>query len=145
MVIFLIAVALWSAVFIRGWCLCRSNRERIRPDIIPVFMSMVWEEIRYPISVLPFLWALSACLSTAWKVSKYGVFSGPYFPAFRLNTKRYVVSLRIQSECGKYGPEKTPRLDTFHAVFVSMFLFTSMFPVIYGIEIKTLYEIDSRI
>ena len=33
---------------------------------------------------------------TAWKVSKYGIFSGP-------NT-------------GKYGPEKTPYLDTFHAV-----------------------------
>ena len=25
-------------------------------------------------------------LCTAWKVSKYGVFSGPYFPAFGLNT-----------------------------------------------------------
>ena len=34
---------------------------------------------------------------------KYGVFSGPYFPAFGLNT-------------GKYGPEKTPYLDTFHTV-----------------------------
>ena len=33
---------------------------------------------------------------TAWKVSKYGFFSGP-------NT-------------GKYGPEKTSYLDTFHAV-----------------------------
>ena len=30
--------------------------------------------------------------STAWKVSKYGVFSGPYFPTFGLNTKRYVFS-----------------------------------------------------
>ena len=28
-------------------------------------------------------------LITAWKVSKYGVFSGPYFPAFRLNTDIY--------------------------------------------------------
>ena len=37
----------------------------------------------------------------AWKVSKYGVISGPYFPAFGLNTERYFVSLRIQSECGK--------------------------------------------
>ena len=26
---------------------------------------------------------------TAWKVFKYGVISGPYFPAFGLNTKRY--------------------------------------------------------
>ena len=41
--------------------------------------------------------------STAWKVSKYGVLSGPYFPAFGLNT-------------GKYGPEITPHLDTFHAL-----------------------------
>ena len=41
-------------------------------------------------------WRLKA--DTAWKVSKYGVFSGP-------NT-------------GKYGPEKTLYLDTFHAVCV---------------------------
>ena len=37
---------------------------------------------------------------TAWKVSKYEVFSGPYFPVF--------------------GPEKSPYLDAFHAVWVSM-------------------------
>ena len=42
-------------------------------------------------------------MMTAGKVSKYGVFSGPYFPVFGLNT-------------GKHGPEKTPYLDTFHAV-----------------------------
>ena len=41
---------------------------------------------------------------TAWKVSKYGNFSGPYFPPFGLNA-------------GKYGPEKTPYLDTFYAVW----------------------------
>ena len=37
------------------------------------------------------------------KFPKYGVFSGPYFPVFGLNT-------------GKYGPEKPPYLDIFHAV-----------------------------
>ena len=55
-----------------------------------------------------FLKCLSLCLSkrnTAWKVSKNRVFSGPYFPVFGLNT-------------GKYGPEKTPYLDIFHAVIV---------------------------
>ena len=36
-------------------------------------------------------------------MSKCGVFSGPYFPALGLNT-------------GKYGLEKTPYLDTIHAV-----------------------------
>ena len=44
-------------------------------------------------------------LTIAWKVSKYGVFSVTYFPVFSLNT-------------GKYGPEKTPYLDTFHVVNV---------------------------
>ena len=41
--------------------------------------------------------------NTAWKVSKYGVISGLYFRIFGLNT-------------GKYGPEITRYLDTFHAV-----------------------------
>ena len=36
-------------------------------------------------------------------VSKYGAFSGSHFSAFGMNT-------------GKYGPEKTPYLGTFHAV-----------------------------
>ena len=45
---------------------------------------------------------VSSNQSTVWKKSKYGVFSGPYFPVLGLNT-------------GKYGPEKTPYLDTFYA------------------------------
>ena len=40
---------------------------------------------------------------TAWKVSKYGDFPGLYFPVFSPNA-------------GKHGPEKSPYLDTFHAV-----------------------------
>ena len=36
-------------------------------------------------------------------MSKYGLFSGPYFPVFGVNTEIY-------------GPEKTPYFDTFHAV-----------------------------
>ena len=44
-----------------------------------------------------------SCEFTVWKVSKYGVFSGPYFP----------VSSRNTGEC---GPEKTPCLDTFHVM-----------------------------
>ena len=38
-------------------------------------------------------------------MSKYGVFSDPYFPVFSSNT-------------GKYGPEKIPYLDTFYVVNV---------------------------
>ena len=40
------------------------------------------------------------------KVSKYGVFSSLYFPAFGLNRERYGLSLRIQSECGKIRTRK---------------------------------------
>ena len=44
---------------------------------------------------------------TAWEVSKYGVFSGPHFPAFGLNNERYEVSLHIQSVlCGKIRTRK---------------------------------------
>ena len=43
---------------------------------------------------------------TAWKVSKYGVISGPYFSVFGLNI-------------GKYGSEITPYSNTFHVVWVS--------------------------
>ena len=45
---------------------------------------------------------------TALNVCKYEAISGPYFPVFGLNT-------------GKYGPEITPYLDTFHAVITSSF------------------------
>ena len=38
---------------------------------------------------------------TAWKVSKYGGISGPYFPAFGLNMEIYSVNLRIPSEYRK--------------------------------------------
>ena len=37
------------------------------------------------------------------EVSKYGDFSGPYFPVLSPNV-------------GKYGPEKTPYLDMWHTV-----------------------------
>ena len=46
-------------------------------------------------------------------MSKYGVISGPYFLVFGLNTEIYGVFI---ANTGKYGPEITPFLDTFHAV-----------------------------
>ena len=42
-------------------------------------------------------------------------YSGPYFPAFGLNTERYRVSLSIQSKCGKTRTRITPNTDTSHA------------------------------
>ena len=45
-------------------------------------------------------------------------YSGLHFPAFGLNTERYSVSLRIQSECGKIWTRITPNTDTFYAVML---------------------------
>ena len=42
-----------------------------------------------------------------FKYGQYGVSSGPYFPVFSPNT-------------GKYGPQKTPCLDTFHEVQITI-------------------------
>ena len=51
--------------------------------------------------------------TTAWNVSKYGVFSSPYFSAFRLKTERYGVSLHIQSECEKIRIRKNSEFRHF--------------------------------
>ena len=45
--------------------------------------------------------------------------SGPYFPAFRLNTGTYSVSFHIQSECGKIRIRKTLNADSFRTVSLS--------------------------
>ena len=47
-------------------------------------------------------------------------FSGPFLPAFGLNTERYPASLRIQSECGKIRTRKTPNTDTFYAMLITV-------------------------
>ena len=45
-------------------------------------------------------------------------YSGPHFPAFGLNTERYSLSLRIQSECEKMRTKITPNTHTFYAVLL---------------------------
>ena len=46
-------------------------------------------------------------------IKSFGIrsFSGPYFPAFELNTERY-------SKCGEIQTRKTPDTDTFYAMYV---------------------------
>ena len=57
--------------------------------------------------------SISQYTPTAWKLSKYGVFSSPYFPAFGLNTERHGVSLHIQSECGEIQTRKDSVFEHF--------------------------------
>ena len=52
--------------------------------------------------------------TTAWNVSVFKIFSGPYFPTFELNTEIYPVN------AGKYGPENSEYEHFFCSVrFVS--------------------------
>ena len=60
--------------------------------------------------------------NTAWKESKYGVISGPYFPAFGLKTKRYFVSLGIQSKCGKIRTRNNPVFGRFSRSAIDILL-----------------------
>ena len=55
--------------------------------------------------------------STEWKVSKYGIFPGPYFPAFGL-----ILPLRIQSECGKMRIRKKSSFGHFSRIEVCVLL-----------------------
>ena len=62
--------------------------------------------LHVPSKVDGLLWSIlvpPVIIITGWKVSKYRVFPGPYFPVFGLNP-------------GKYGQEKNPYLDTLQAV-----------------------------
>ena len=63
-------------------------------------------------------------------MSRYGVFSDPHFPGFRLNTERYVARMRENTD-----QKKTPYLDTFYPVkhisvqrlsFVKLFKFANI-------------------
>ena len=49
---------------------------------------------------------VSCRVSTAWIESKYGHFSGSYFPVCGPNTEIYSVNLCIQSECRKIRTRK---------------------------------------
>ena len=50
-------------------------------------------------------------------MSKYGVFSGPYFPLFVLNPEIYGVNLRIQSEYRKIRTGKNSVFEHFSPEF----------------------------
>ena len=50
------------------------------------------------------------------KSVRFRSYSGPYFPAFGLNTERYRESIHIQFECRKIRTKITPSTETFYAV-----------------------------
>ena len=125
----------------------------LRPLGIALIQNM-WKKIEisrtYDFLVM-FLHYVQLKLYTTWKVSKHGVFSGPYFLAFGMNMEIYCVNLRIQSEYrkirtkknkspysvrikGNTDQKKTPYLDTFQAVldhFLTVFSPLKLFLIIF--------------
>ena len=92
--------------------LCYKNKAR--GDIFKeknISKQLCWNKESYHNSI-----ESSTIYYTAWKVSKYGVFCGPYFSAFGLNKDRYFYLSVFSPNAGKYGPQKTPYLDIFHTV-----------------------------
>ena len=78
--------------------------------LLKIFVLTFWPSRKNPLIIK---------ISTVWKVSKNRIFSGPYFPVFRLNMDIYSVNLCIQFKYRKIPTQKTPYLDTFHAVKVN--------------------------
>ena len=70
----------------------------------------------YAIDLLFLGIALFFCTNTAWKVSKYGVFSGLYFPLFGLNSDIYTVNVRIQLEYKKIRTRKISEFGKFSRI-----------------------------
>ena len=109
--VLLVAFYLFCDFYVAKYFLKKVNRWTI--VLITLFIMLLsktegLKELHWVIELSALEKINSICFQriTAWKVSKYGVISGPYFPVFSPNT-------------GKYGPETTPYLDTFHAVNVT--------------------------
>ena len=92
------------------WCFQGVEKDALRTNelkkskmvnqyIVHVSIYEVPCSENYQKTVSNFLGAFSHCVKSV----RIRSFSGPYFPVFTPNA-------------GKYGPEKTPYLDTFHAV-----------------------------
>ena len=74
----------------------------------------VWLGSEYTSAVKHLWWTFFVKIALcAKKVSKYGVFSGPYFPVFGLNMEIYGVILRIQSEYRKIRTRQNSVLGHF--------------------------------
>ena len=66
--------------------------------------------------IFPFIFPYAPLFLGIFPLFPIWSYSSPHFPTSGLNMERYVVSLRIQSECGKMQTIKIPTTDTFYAV-----------------------------
>ena len=78
--------------------------------------SLLFEKFKHLLEVMRLKEFLHHCVKSV-RIQSY---SGPHFPVFGLNTEKYSVSLRVQSECGKMRTSITPNTGTFYAVYVNI-------------------------
>ena len=76
-------------------------RRAVAAKVITTFLSLMLTLNNFAFNCKNYLY-IKGYTITAWKVSKYGNFSVPYFPVFGLYTSNSVFSPNI----GKYGPNK---------------------------------------
>ena len=76
--------------------------------------------------------------NTAWKMPKYRVFSGPYFPVPGLNTEIYGVNLRFQSEYRKIRTRKNSALGHFSRTGTDPEIWKKEWWRRFGIQVKSL-------
>ena len=87
-------------------------------------LNKTWEKVAIELCLfeisdmadMPYSFDSNLTVSHCVKSVRVRSYSGPYFPAFGMNTDRHSVSLRIQSKCGNIWTIITPNTDTFYAV-----------------------------
>ena len=89
-----------------------------------VFCPKNWKpwRVRTTTELINFCWKFACVTDLPYpcvKSVRIASYSGLYFRAFGLNTERYGVSSRIQSEWGEMRTRITPNTDSFRAVYVS--------------------------
>ena len=97
------------------WILrCQLKLEQKNAGYLSLFLD-VFYHITSP--WILFIWNMMTLLHCVKSV-RIRSCSGPHFPAFKMNTERYSVSLCFQSDCGKMWTRTTPNTDTLCAVLI---------------------------
>ena len=95
------------------------NLRKMTKNLVPVPILASLTQSWVIIFFSKFCFCQSLDIMHCMKSVRIRSFSGPYFPAFGLNTDRYSVSLRIQSECRKMRSKKALSTHFCRAVMVN--------------------------
>ena len=92
-------------------CYCKFPCQRMIYSIIHYIYIYIFHYI--PLCIPLYIFVILNCVKSV----RIQSFSGPHFPAFRLNREIYFVNFRVQSESRKIWTRKTTITDSFYSVF----------------------------